>query len=465
VPTSGTCGPRSARFWDAATADLAPAASFWLGAPGPEGPWRRAQGWASAWQTRLFGRPGLFRPRLLPEAVGGAPGLYDLAPLRERLEEVIDFGLLNGHAAAPRLSVVATDLVSGERVVFDTWAGGTRVGPDRLLASCALPRDFAPLEVDGRLLGDGGLSANAPLDLVLDEPAGGDLVCFVLDLFAPEGGGRLRSLAAAAARALNLVFAGQTRLLLEGRRRECRLRAMIGRLAARLPPACGKTPRWRRRWPRAPRGPRPSSTSPTGPRPASRTSRRLSTSRAPRSPGAGRLARDMRAALRALAAPRQRSDGVLRRGQSPTHGRRDDGARGAAHGAHRRSGQALVLCPGRFLAAFAEPVPPMFRWFSFPTALAEELPGPVAVPPAFLTPPLPEPFSLACRSAFLDVIIASALSRPATQARPEEAGAAGSGSERDPRILRRGWPVNDAGPPRVRAGWRHGAPEGARRRT
>jgi NTE family protein len=171
------------------------------------------------------------------------PGLYDLAPLRERLEEVIDFGLLNG-PDAPRLSVVTTDIATGEPVVFDTrpgGGGGARVGPEHLLASCALPPDFAPVEVDGRLLADGGLSANAPLDLVLDEPAGGELVCLVLDLFAREGG-RPRSLAAAAARALDLLFSGQSRLILEGRRREHRLRAMIGRLAARLPPALRDDP-------------------------------------------------------------------------------------------------------------------------------------------------------------------------------------------------------------------------------
>jgi NTE family protein len=228
---------RLGRFWDAAATDpMPPLASLWLGRSGLQTPWRRAEGWASALQARLLGRPGLFRPRLLPEAVGGAPGLYDLAPLRERLEEVIDFGLLNGGDAAPRVSVVATDLVSGERVVFDTRAGGTRVGPEHLLASCALPPDFTPVEIDGRLLGDGGLSANAPLDLVLDEPAASQkaLVCVVLDLFARKGD-RPRSLADAAARAVDLMFSNQAALILEGREREHRLRGVIGHLAARLP--------------------------------------------------------------------------------------------------------------------------------------------------------------------------------------------------------------------------------------
>jgi NTE family protein len=231
---------RLRQFWDALATDPMPLASFSLGQPGLDAPWRRVQGWASALQARLLGRAGLFRPRLFPGADRDAPGLYDLAPMRNRLEEMIDFGLLNG-GGAPRLSVVATDVASGERIVFDTRHGGATVRPEHLLASCALLPDFAPVEIDGRLLGDGGLSTNAPLDLVLDEPAGGDLVCFVLDLFAREGG-HPRSLTDAAARALDLMFSGQSDLLLGGRQREHRLRAMIGRLPARLPPGLREDP-------------------------------------------------------------------------------------------------------------------------------------------------------------------------------------------------------------------------------
>jgi NTE family protein len=234
---------RLRRFWERlATAPL-PFTACWLGQARMDMPWRRAEGWASALQTRLLGRPGMFRPRLFPEAEGAAPGLYDLTPLRSWLEEVIDFGLLNGGGKVPRLSVVATDILRGERIVLDTRHGGGPIGPEHLLASCALLPDFAPIEIDGRLLGDGGFSANAPLDLVLDEPAAGQeaWICFVLDLFAREGE-RLRSLADAAARALDLMFSSQSGLMLGGRVREHRLRGVIGRLAARLPPELTRDP-------------------------------------------------------------------------------------------------------------------------------------------------------------------------------------------------------------------------------
>ena len=231
------------RFWDGLAMEPLPFAACWLGHPRLDTRWRRPGGWASALQTRLLGRPGMFRPRLFPEMEGTAPGLYNLEPLRRRLEEVIDFGLLNSGGETPRLSVVATDILRGERVVFDTRRGGVPVGPDYLLASCALLPDFAPIEIDGRLLGDGGFSANAPLDLVLDEPAIGHeaWICFALDLFAREHQ-RPRSLTDAAACALDLMFSSQSGLILEGRAREYRLRGMIGRLLARLPPELTRDP-------------------------------------------------------------------------------------------------------------------------------------------------------------------------------------------------------------------------------
>ena len=223
------------RFWEAASSDLVPSGPLSV-LPPAEGPWRHAHNWMSVVQARLFGRPGLFRPRpLAPGSVpGGSVGVYDLAPLRARLEELVDFERLNGGGI--RLSVATTDVATGEEVVFDT-RHGTRLQPAHLLASCGLLPDFPPTEIDGRLLGDGGLAANAPIDTVLGErPAvgDGDLLCFVLDLYARKGG-RPLSLEAAVTRRRDLLFANQSRKALEAQQREHRLRAMVGRLAAYLP--------------------------------------------------------------------------------------------------------------------------------------------------------------------------------------------------------------------------------------
>ena len=67
------------------------------------------------------------------------------------------------------LKVVATDLHTGERVVVEQ---GDLVSA--LLASCAIPGVFLPVEREGRLLVDGGVSCNVPADLVRD--MGADVV-------------------------------------------------------------------------------------------------------------------------------------------------------------------------------------------------------------------------------------------------------------------------------------------------
>jgi NTE family protein len=212
-------------FWASLAADPAPLARFWLGPPPAEGAWRKAHNASSALQNLLFGRPGLFQPRITGGSeLAAGPGLHDLAPLARRLPELLDFDLLNS-PEAPRLAIAATDVESGERVVFDT-ARGARIGPEHVVASCALLPVFAPVEVEGRLLGDGGLSANLPLDLALE--GAGEVTCLAVDLFGRRGS-RPPRLSEAAARAGDLVFANQSRALLEALRREHRLRRLLAR--------------------------------------------------------------------------------------------------------------------------------------------------------------------------------------------------------------------------------------------
>jgi NTE family protein len=218
-------------FWESLAADPAPLARPFLGPPPPEGAWRRAHNASSAVQNLLFGRAGLFRPKLAGGAESAAgPGLHDLAPLGRRLPELVDFALLNS-PAAPRTAIVATDVETGERVVFDT-AHGQRIGPGHILASCALLPVFAPVEVEGQLLGDGGLSANLPLDLAVEGP--GEVTCLAVDLFGRRGS-RPPGLSEAAARAGDIVFANQTRALAEALRREHRLRSLLFRATLGAP--------------------------------------------------------------------------------------------------------------------------------------------------------------------------------------------------------------------------------------
>ena len=85
------------------------------------------------------------------------------------------------------LTITATDLDSGELLLFGTGGRSDLPLHDALYASCALPLYFPPLSLDGRRLADGGLRAvlglepasKIPADLVValhvgpgfDEPA------------------------------------------------------------------------------------------------------------------------------------------------------------------------------------------------------------------------------------------------------------------------------------------------------
>ena len=224
---------RLRQFWEGVSGNPYPITSFWFGTPAA-GPWRQAQNEKSALDTLLFGRPDLFRPRLAPGLQVGAQdvrALFDLAPLRGHLLRLVDWDRLNGGDV--RLSLSCTDVLSGDRVTFDT-GHGDRIGVEHVLGSCALLPLFAPVEVEGRLLADGGLGANTPLDLVLDENPDRETLCLVVELFARQGS-RPRTLAASASRAGDLAFGNQTRRILEGRQREYRLRGLIADLAERLP--------------------------------------------------------------------------------------------------------------------------------------------------------------------------------------------------------------------------------------
>ena len=70
-------------------------------------------GSARSINARLLGHTGFFHPRI-PIPASRFGGLYDLGPTRERLQQMIDFGRLNG--GDPRIPICATDIESGDAV-------------------------------------------------------------------------------------------------------------------------------------------------------------------------------------------------------------------------------------------------------------------------------------------------------------------------------------------------------------
>jgi NTE family protein len=169
---------------------------------GSVGPSRHAFAWMSAISTRLLGSSGHFHPRFAVDPLRFR-SLYDLTPTRERLTRLVDLDRLN--SGDIRITIAATDLKNGDPVLFDS--ARDRIGLDHILASCGFLPEFAPVEIGGQWLGDGGLSINAPFDPVLIEHA--DLRLYVVDLFARDGEVPT-SLEAASERKSDLMMANQT---------------------------------------------------------------------------------------------------------------------------------------------------------------------------------------------------------------------------------------------------------------
>jgi NTE family protein len=205
---------------------------------GPIGAGEQARSYyndASAAFAVLFGLPGFFEPRLLPPWLypPGAPqGLsyYDTAPLRQTLEEMVDFDLVN--AGRVRLSVGAVNIRTGNFAYFDNAEQDIR--PEHIMASAALPPGFPPVEVDGEHYWDGGLVSNTPLQYVLDETPRPDMVVFQVDLFSARGS-LPRSIFDVSEREKDIRYSSRTRLNTDVARHEQALRRATHRLLAKLP--------------------------------------------------------------------------------------------------------------------------------------------------------------------------------------------------------------------------------------
>jgi NTE family protein len=109
------------------------------------------------------------------------------------------------------LRIAATDLDSGELVVFGVRGRTDCSLADAVYASMALPLYFPPIRIGGRRFADGGLRATLPLELAA--ASGADLVVAVdvgPVLYGPAPGERpVPALVALADRALGIAMADQ----------------------------------------------------------------------------------------------------------------------------------------------------------------------------------------------------------------------------------------------------------------
>ena len=151
---------------------------------------RRTNIWMNTFDTVMRGAPGFFRPRYFSGFAAGLPvapdeaSYYDTTPLRDTLDELVDFDYLN-EPGGIRLTVNAVKVCTGELVHFDSLNG--ELSADHVRASGSLPPAFPAVRIDGDLYWDGGLYSNTPLESVLAELPEGDTLCFLVDLWSAHG--------------------------------------------------------------------------------------------------------------------------------------------------------------------------------------------------------------------------------------------------------------------------------------
>lgn len=212
-------------FWESISVEALPTAWLDPWGFGSRGRSRRVRNWLNSAATGLSGSPGLFVPRHAGNGRGESRSLYDNRVAASTLASLIDFDRLNGGDI--RFCLAATDVEVGEPVFFDT-AKGDRIGIEHLLASSSLLPAFEPIRVGDRLLADGGLSCNVPLEAEIGPARDGssEPLCFVLDLYT-AGGGQPVPLNRVVESSIDLIFGMQTRVRLNGLVREWDLRTQL----------------------------------------------------------------------------------------------------------------------------------------------------------------------------------------------------------------------------------------------
>jgi len=217
-------------FWDRVSQHATFEPLAWLE------PLRPMLGRMSIATVATFGIPGFFKPRdLLPDlAPSGsleAQSYYDTAPLKSTLEELVDFDLINRREV--RLSLGAVNVRSGESVYFDNHK--TRIGPEHVMASGALPPGFPAVLIDGQHYWDGGIVSNSPLTYVWDEKPLRTALIVQVNLFNAQGEFP-RTMDEALERVKDIQFSSKQRLNNQRVRELGELRAALGRLLGKLPP-------------------------------------------------------------------------------------------------------------------------------------------------------------------------------------------------------------------------------------
>ncbi len=190
----------------------------------------------SAMAALLQGQSGFFHPwplspLLFSDGSANATSFYDTRPLIATLERLVDFDRINQDAHT-RLTVGATEVESGNFRYFDSRE--TRIGPEHILASGALPPAFAAVEIEGRQYWDGGIVSNTPLEHILDEWPRQDTLAFQVDLWSARGE-RPKNMMDVLERMKDIQYSSRTRHGTDTVARSQQLRTALHEIICQLP--------------------------------------------------------------------------------------------------------------------------------------------------------------------------------------------------------------------------------------
>ena len=193
--------------------------------------------------TVLRGIPSFFTPNLF--ALRGAraetrveqASYYSTAPLRETLDELIDWKYLcDCHT---RLTVGAVNVCTGAMRYFDTREEALSV--DHVMASGALPPAFGAVRIDGEPYWDGGIYSNTPIEAVLDDKPRRSSVIFAVQLWNPDGQ-EPKSIWQVLGRQKDIQYASRNTSHIRRQKELHRLRHVISELEKLVPQAQRESP-------------------------------------------------------------------------------------------------------------------------------------------------------------------------------------------------------------------------------
>ena len=196
---------------------------------------RQMRNSVSSMTTAALGQPGFFSPRpvnpwfSLPGSAT-ATSYYDTSPLRQTLLELVDFDLLNDPTR--RFSVGAVNMLTGNFVYFDSAT--TRIEPEHVMASGALPPGFPAVRIGTDYYWDGGLVSNTPLQHLLAQDDGYSSLVFQIDLFSARGP-LPRTLQDVMARQKDILYSSRTRNTTDTYKQLLRWKTLAYQALVRIP--------------------------------------------------------------------------------------------------------------------------------------------------------------------------------------------------------------------------------------